>query len=240
MDKAQHDDAARPPWSVGGLIQGARLITPVLPGVFLYATAFGTVAAQKGLTLWQAETMSGLVYAGAAQLVAMQVWPDHFTTAAILALVAVTATVNARLLLMGAALRPWLGHLPAWQAYPTLYLMTDSTFLVIMRRRGEAAMPALFLGSGIAMWFTWIIGALPGYLLGSTLPEPQRFGLDLVFPAFFSAMLVPLWRGRRRALPWVVSGAVAIAVNRLFPGWWFIIAGSIAGSVTGGFVHERE
>ena len=166
MDKTQQKDAAAPSWSLAGLIEGARMITPVLPGVFLYATAFGTVAAQKGLTLLQTEFMSAVVYAGAAQLVAMQVWPEHLTGAAVLAVVLVTATVNARLLLMGAALRPWLGHLPAWQAYPTLYLMTDSTWLVIMRRRGEAAMPALFLGSGIAMWFVWIAGALPGYLMG--------------------------------------------------------------------------
>ena len=44
--------------------------------------------------------------------------------------------------------------------------------------------------------------------------------------------------GTRRAAAWLVAGAVALAVDRLVSGWWFVVAG--AGSVVGGFVDERE
>lgn len=57
-------------------------------------------------------------------------------------------------------------------------------------------------------------------------------------PAFFAAMLVPLWTGSRRAWGWAVAGIVAVAVERLVPGWWFIAAGSIVGAVAGGYLDE--
>jgi predicted branched-subunit amino acid permease len=53
-------------------------------------------------------------------------------------------------------------------------------------------------------------------------------------------MLVPLWRGARGAVPWIVAGAVAVAVQQLFGGWYFVVAGALAGSVLGGFMHEPD
>jgi predicted branched-subunit amino acid permease len=50
---------------------------------------------------------------------------------------------------------------------------------------------------------------------------------------------VPLWRGKRRAIPWVVAGVVALAVNYFVEGWWHVIAGSLAGIVAGGFVDDE-
>jgi len=62
--------------------------------------------------------------------------------------------------------------------------------------------------------------------------------LDLVMPIFFAAMLVPLWRGRRRGIPWAVAGSVALAVSYLIEGWWYVIVGSLAGTIAGGFLRD--
>ena len=59
------------------------------------------------------------------------------------------------------------------------------------------------------------------------------------FPAFFAAMLIPLWRGPRRGIAWVVAGAVALLVQQLSGGWWFIVAGALAGSIAGGFIDDK-
>jgi predicted branched-subunit amino acid permease len=69
--------------------------------------------------------------------------------------------------------------------------------------------------------------------------DQKAFGFDVIMPAFFVVMLVPLWSGVRRAIPWAIAGAVALAVAAFIPGWWFIIAGSVAGAVAGGFIDER-
>jgi predicted branched-subunit amino acid permease len=98
----------------------------------------------------------------------------------------------------------------------------------------------IFVGSVLLFWVLWIAPIVVGYLLGAQISNPQRFGVDLIMPAFFAAMLFPLWRGSRRAIPWAVAGLVAVMVQRFVPGWWFLIAGSLAGCIAGGFIDERE
>jgi hypothetical protein len=110
-----------------------------------------------------------------------------------------------------------------------------------MRYRAEGGRDiAVYFGAATAIMAGWLAAAGIGYFLGSFLVDPARYGLDLVMPAFFAAMLVPLWAGARRAWGWVVAGIVAVAVERLVPGWWFIIAGSITGAVAGGYFEERD
>jgi predicted branched-subunit amino acid permease len=60
-------------------------------------------------------------------------------------------------------------------------------------------------------------------------------------PVFFAAMTVPLWRGlRQSALPWSVAALVGLAVQALVPGYLFIVAGAVAGAITGAFVHADD
>ena len=236
-----NQDNQAPHWSRAGLWTGMRYTLPVLPGTAVFAMAFGTVAAQKGLTLTEATLMSALVFAGASQLVAMEIWANPMTWALVAPLALVTAVVNMRLLLMSASLRPWLGPLPAGQSYPTLLLTTDASWLVAMRYRAEGGSDAsVLLGSGIALWLLWVPTTTLGYVLGALIADPARYGIDLIMPIFFVAMLVPLWRGPRRAIPWAVAGLVALLVQYLVPGFWFIIADALAGAACGGFIDEPK
>ena len=230
-----------PYWSLPGLAEGAWRAAPLLPGTIIFGTAFGTIAAQKGLTLSDTVLMNALVCAGAAQLVGLEVWTNPLALGTIVSIAASPPIVNARFILMGASLRPWLGPLPAWQVYPMLLLTTDATWIVGMRYRAEGGNDAsVYLGGGLAIWASWVAAAVPGYLLGAVITDPKRFGFDLMLPIFFAAMLVPLWRGARRAIGWVIAGAVALVVAWLVPGWWFIVVGALAGSIAGGFIDERD
>jgi 4-azaleucine resistance transporter AzlC len=227
-------------YSWAGLVEGVRLAVPVMPGMVLFGVAFGALAAQKGLSLLEAALMSAVVYAGASQFVALETWPDIATFSGITAIGLVTAAVNMRFILMTAALRPWLGTLPAWQSYPALFTITDPGWLIAMHYHAKGGRDvAILVGGGLAFWMLWVASTVPGYLLGALVSDQRTFGLDVIMPAFFVAMLVPLWRGARRAIPWVVAGAVALLVAAFIPGWWFIMAGSVAGGIAGGFIDER-
>lgn len=228
-----------PYWSIPGLALGARLCGAMVPGTMVFAMAYGTLAAQKGLTLSEAVLMSALVYGGASQLVALEVWTNPLTLSTVLSLAVVTAIVNARFILMSATMRPWLGDLPPWQAYGSLNGIVDATWLVATRYRSEGGSDvSVFAGAALALWAVWVGTAIPGYLLGSFIADPKRFGFDLMLPIFFAAMFVPLWRGARRAIGWVIAGVVALAVSYLVPGWWFIVAGALTGSIVGAFIDE--
>ena len=228
-------------WTREGLIQGARSVFPVVPGTLAFGMAFGALCAQKKFTLLEVQGFMGIVYGGMSQFVAVQSWPETLTASSIATLALLTLTVNIRFFLMSATFRSWFGTLPVWQAYPPLLLITDAGWLLSLRYRERGGSDAsYFLGGGLMLYAAWFVAALPGFFLAEQLANPKIYGLDLVFPAFFAALLVPAWRGRSSALPWIVAGVVALIVQRLLPGWWFIIAGSLSGAISAGLMKDGD
>jgi predicted branched-subunit amino acid permease len=226
--------------TAGGLLTGMRLIAPVLPGILVYALAFGTAAVERGLTFGEAVAMSAFVYAGASQMISLELWRTAWSPAALATLALVTATVNARFVLMGASLQPWTRGAPAGRTLVGLFFLVDANWLVGTRYHEEGGRDlGVVLGAGLLCWVVWVAATIPGYWLGSLVSEPRRYGLDLVLPIFFAAMAATLWRGvLASALPWGVAALVALAVQALVPGYAFIVAGALAGALTGALVRE--
>jgi predicted branched-subunit amino acid permease len=228
--------AAAPRWTLQAFRMGALEALPVLPGLAAFAMAFGIVASRKGLSLADALLMTGTVYAGLTQIIVLESWPTQFTVTAGIGVVAITALVNLRYVLIGATLRPLLHTSPAYKVYPTLFLLGEPNWLMALRYHANGGRdPNYLLGSCVMMWFVWVASTIPGYWLGAAAGDPHRFGLDLVIPAFFVAMLVPMWKGPRRSLSWIVGGAASVVAYLLFGGYWYLIAGALAGCVAGAF-----
>jgi len=68
-----------------------------------------------------------------------------------------------------------------------------------------------------------------GVLLGGSIPDPTRFGLDVIFPAAMGGLAVGLISGRRE----LVAGLAAIAIALSVSIAWDPAAGLIAGGVLG-------
>jgi predicted branched-subunit amino acid permease len=95
------------------------------------------------------------------------------------------------------------------------------------------------LGSGIASFLAWNGATAAGYAFGSVLPDPAAIGLDFAFTAVFVALLAGMWRGKRDLVPWVAAAVAACLAAALLPGKWYILAGALAGSLTGALRDER-
>jgi predicted branched-subunit amino acid permease len=228
-------------WTLAAFRQGAFAMLPLLPGVAAFSMAVGTVAARKGFTLLDLLVMTATVYGGMAQMIVLESWPEQLTIATIVGAGAIAGIVSLRFLLIGASLRPWFGNERAGRIYPMLYLLTEPNWILSTRYRAEGgADPAYFLGSGVVTWIAWVLAAVPGYWLGASVGDPRSVGLDLIMPAFFTAMLVPLWRGPRKAAGWVVGAVVAVATDILVGGWWYVITGALAGCIAGGLADDRK
>jgi predicted branched-subunit amino acid permease len=226
-------------WSRKAIVPGIYAISPMLPGTIAFGLAFGALCAQKNFTLAEVQVMMAFVYGGLSQFVAVQSWPDTLTISSIATLALLTTTVNIRFSLMSASLRPWFGTLPAWQSYPSMLLVTDGGWLAATRYRTHGGADAsFFVGGGILLYVVWFLSSVPGYLIAGQLTDPKKYGVDLIMPAFYAAMLVPAWKGPRLAIPWLVAGAVALTVHWLVPGWWFIIVGALSGAITAGLMDE--
>ena len=230
MTVASPASRAGPKFTLAGLQSGALRIVAVLPTIAMYGIAFGMMAAAAKLTFAETVLFSATVYAGAAQMATLQAWADPVP---LVAVVATTLGMNARYLLLGATLQPWLRALPARQVYPTLFVLGDSNWALALKERERGLDDAAFLlGSGLAMWATWVGTTAIGHAFGAVLRDPARYGVDFMLPAFFASMLVGFAKRARDLAPFAVGATVAIACESIAPGPWSLIAGAIAGSGT--------
>lgn len=221
--------------------EGARMCLPYVPGFFIMGAAVGTFAAQKGLTLAEAVIMNALVCAAAAQMVALQMWPGEWNWLHVLAVAGVAFMVNMRFVLSGASLRPWLAPAPAGFVYPVLGVLTDQAWAASIRYNAEGGRDFGFVaGASIFLWLVWIAASLPGYFIGALIADPRVYGLDLLIAFTFMATLTPILRRSRDYLPFVVGGAVALAVSLVLDGFWFIPAGAVAGALAAAIVGPRR
>lgn len=224
----QNPDRTHLTFSLAGFREGFVAGTPVALGVAGYGVVFGVVAASAGLSVAEAALMSATVLAGAAQLVAVELWADPIP---VVAVVTTTAVVNLRYVLMGAALRPWFEDLTAVQAYTSLFFFADENWaLTVAALRGGSTRGAYLLGSGVVLWLLWILSTVVGATAGDLVGDPAQYGLDFVVTALFLTLAAGFWEGRESLRPWIGAAAVALAVESLVPGEWYILAGALAGA----------
>ncbi len=222
-----------------GYWHGHRYIIPLLPGIIVFAAAFGASAFAKGLTLLEALAMSALVYAGVSQMVGLEMWRSDWNLVALAGLVMVTVAVNGRMALQSASLQPWLSEHPRLTNYLQLAFLTDANWMIGERYRAQGGRDlGVVIGAGVGIWIVWVLGTVPGYLLGSLVSNPARFGLDMVVPILFAAMGVSLWKGRISLCTWPVAALVSLGTWALVPGYAYIVTGALAGAFAGAFVDD--
>ena len=215
-----------------------RLFLPVAISIASYGVVWGVLAGQAGLTPLEVLLMSGMVYAGASQFVALDMWSP--ASLPIASIVVATAVVNLRMLLMTATLRPEFAHWPRWRALAAMFLVSDEVWAMTVGQRSKGGGGAAFmLGCGAMAWIGWVGATLAGRMLGAFIDDPMAYGLDFAFTATFLALLFSMWRGRGDLVPWLAGGAIAIGVSMVVPGTWYIIAGGLGGSFIGALVQQR-
>lgn len=222
--------------------EGFRRILPMSLYVLPMGLAFGAAAIGKGLPAALALLMSALVFAGSSQFAALDLWSAPL---ALIPLLLTTFAVNARHLLLGASLAPWLRRLPPGRRFGVVTLLTDPNWALLTRaqedgERDPDRLAGLLLGSGLGLWTVWLVGTALGVLIGADLGDLSRFGLDLLVVTFFTAVLMSLWRGAREDLaPWLTAGTVALVGSWLLPSGWHVLAGAFAGGLVGALRHGR-
>jgi predicted branched-subunit amino acid permease len=223
----------------GAFWRGVARALPIAAGLAPFGFVTGLIIERHGLTLLDCALMNGLVYAGAGELLALANWTHP---APIMAASFAVLVVNLRYALMGPVLAPWLlGLRPIWR-YASLAILVDHAWAISvtdMRKGGRDV--ALFVGLSVPLWFAWLAGTMAGFVCASWLSLPPENPLFFGALAAFVALLVPLWRGRADMLPWGVAAGVALLVSRVLPhSSWYVLAGAVAGCVTGAVMDSRH
>ena len=201
---------------------GVRAALPLVLPVFALAVSFGVLA--RPVMGWLPPiVMSAIVFAGAAQFASLTVLAAG---SGAFAAIAAGLLMNARFLPMGfAAARSFEGG-PARRALEG-QAVVDASWAFASRGDGTFDR-GILLGATIPQAVAWISGTIVGVFGGSALGDPQRFGLDAIFPAFYLALLVGELRTAEARLAAALAALIALALVPVAPGGVPVIAASAA------------
>lgn len=233
------DHYATPQLTVRGTWAGFWRLLPLSLFVVAFGLAYGLAAVQTGLSGTETVVMSMTVFAGTAQFAALDLWGGQVP---VFALLITTFAINARHLLMGASLYPWLRQLPPGQRYGPLLVMSDANWAMTLNdfQLGHSRNLGLLLGGGLALWCTWLGGTVLGMAFGSAIANPAVFGLDMVLGCFMLAMALGGRKNARMITAWAVGGAAALAAYWWLPANTHVVVGALGGGLVGAFWLEER
>lgn len=216
-----------------GFGRGFRRGNAFALGVFAYGLAFGLVADQAGFTPLQAFLFSLVVYSGSAQMATLSILAagTSLTASILWSVVALILVMNARYVLFGATLRPWLGQVSPLKAYSTLYILGDGNWLMSLNAYENGERDAGFvLGSAMSPCLAWLAGTAAGSVMGGYAPNPRVLGLDFMLIAFSAAMMIGMFKQKSDWGVMAIAVVAALSVAWLgSPAWAPVIAGIAGG-----------
>jgi predicted branched-subunit amino acid permease len=105
--------------------------------------------------------------------------------------------------------------------------LVDASFVLANRGGGRFDRNVLF-GATLAQGGAWIVGTVVGVVGGSAIADPERFGLDAIFPAFYLALLAEELRSRYAVAAAALGAGIALALLPIAPSGVPVVAASAA------------
>ena len=218
-----------------------RAITDTIPlciAVIPWGILTGALAIQTGMSALQAQLMSLLVFAGAAQLSAMTLMAS---AAPLSAIFASTFVISSRHLLYSLVFRQHVATLSGPLKLLMAFVLTDEMFAVseahTKRTGGFSAIFALV--SGFTFYIVWNLATLLGIVIGGSLQELESLGLDFAIVATFIAMTFNDLRRVPILLAILVSGTCAVLLKSVLSDSYIIVA-ALAGMGVAFLVAEDK
>jgi 4-azaleucine resistance transporter AzlC len=197
---------------LGSYLAGARAAMPFALATFVLGVSFGVLARSLGWDIVAPIVFSIIAFSGSAQ----------FAVAAVLgagggALAAILAAVllNARFGPMGVAIAPYLKGGRLRRALEGQAVVDASWALA--NRGGGRFDRAFMMGATVPQLAAWICGTAVGVLGGDFIGDAEKLGLDVIFPAFFLALLADEFRDARAVVVALIAAVLALALVPFTP-----------------------
>ena len=202
---------------------GLRAGAPYAVAGFFLSLSFGVLAREAGMPALPAIVMSVIVFAGSAQFAAISILSAG---GGVGAAIGAAALMNSRFLPMGIALAPSLPGGPL-RRFAEGQTVVDSSWAMALREGGRFDRWFLF-GSTAVQYVTWQSGTLVGTLGGDLIGDPEKLGLDAVYPTFFLALLLAELRSPKARGVAAAGALIALVLVPFTPPGVPVLVASIA------------
>ncbi|MEW7006470.1 MULTISPECIES: AzlC family ABC transporter permease [unclassified Lentilitoribacter] len=207
-----------------GLKEGFPVVVAAAP----FGLLFGALASDNGLSALEAVSMSAFVFAGASQMVGIELFGQSIAPWIIVFSI---FAVNFRHVLYSATLGRFLHNMTFTQKYVSLFFMTDPQFAMAEQKgQVEGAVPFWwYIGVAMPLYVFWIIEAWIGVLFGRLIENPHALGITFLLSVYFFALLMT-FRKRSKFLPIVlISGLSSAATYHFIGSPWHVSVGALFG-----------
>jgi 4-azaleucine resistance transporter AzlC len=188
----------------GVSLAGARAALPFALATFVLGISFGVLARSLGWGTLAPIVFSVIAFSGSAQFAVASVLGSG---GGALPAIAAAFLLNARFGPMGVAVAPFLKGGPLRRAMEGQTVVDASWALA---SRGEGRFDRDFMiGATVPQVTAWIGGTIVGVLGGDFIGDPERLGLDVIFPAFFLTLLAEELRSASRSARAVIVALIA-------------------------------
>lgn len=208
--------------------EGARTGIPVMIAVAPFGLLFGALAVENGFTIFDTVLMSALLFAGASQMVGLDLYGQNIAPWMIVLSI---FAVNFRHILYSATTGRHIAHFTFWQKAVSFFVLTDVQFAET-ENRALANEPIPFIwyfGLAVPLYLSWVLEAYIGATFGNLITNPHAIGIDFMLPIYFLG-LVMSFRSRVNWLPVVIGSAVtSIAAYQFIGSPWHVSGGAIGG-----------
>ena len=210
---------------------------PILLGVTPLGMIYGVLATSAGLTLWNAQAMSSVVFAGSSQFMLVQL--VNLGAPAIM-MILTGFVVNLRHALYSASIAPYIQHLSTPWKFILSYLLTDEAYAVAIIHYQEPSQSKnkhwFLLGTGVALWTCWQLSTAAGIFLGAQVPP--NWGLDFTLALTFIALAVPAIKDKASFLSAFSAGLTSV-LTRGLPYKLNLIVAALVGIMVGLWSDRR-
>ena len=200
---------------------------PIMAGYIFLGIPFGLLAVSQGFSPLFAILMSVIIYSGAIQYAAIDVFLASFNP---MNAIILTLMVGARHIFYGIAMLTKFSKLDS-KKYYTIFGLTDETFSVLV----SIDIPENLSRDWVYFFITllnqiyWVSGTVIGILLGSMITINLE-GIDFVLTALFITIFVDQWLNSSSKVPALVgilSGLLCLVLfganNFMIPAMVFIV-----------------
>ena len=184
-----------------GFIAGSRSAIPTVIGYLSIGLACGIVGAKAGITPVEMFLMSVLVYAGSGQFA---ISATILTHEPVVSIVMTVFLINLRHFLMSLHVSTVFPQANLGEQVLIGSFLTDESYGVLLGEHvhNKEIKPSWMYGNNFTSYSAWIAGTTLGALLGSLIPNPDRFGIDFALIAMFLAIFMTQLEGLRRTVRW--------------------------------------
>lgn len=187
-------------------LQGTVAMLPLSVAVLPWGLLAGSFAIDSGLSPFNSQALSAILFAGSAQLVATGMLKAG---AGLITMLITTLFITSRHLLYSVSMRSRISPLPLKWRLALGFLLTDELFALCGQQSEKRFDRWYALGAGLSFYLIWNLATLVGIIAGSQIPALNSLGLEFAVAATFIAIVVP----NIKTLPVVVSVLVALVMS---------------------------